>query len=394
MFPAIQRNAVHYTQYIIKYLGTPPDTEKGRILSEKEKIHIRFTSPSFSWASDDSLFDINDLNLPPFKEKKGVFAGFTRAGLCVEIHRTQGNYLFILQRSKEGFKHAAGLFVITILIFTAVFIILIYFIMNWQLKPIRILREGVKQLSTGNIDYEMSTNRLDELGKLVESFNAMSAKIREMIHARDSLLLDVSHELRSPLTRIKVALEFLEENSTKAAIRDDISGMESMITELLETDRLKSQYGGLKLEFVNILESVKDICSEFQDKKPNIKTVSFPPHIRLKVDPIRIKTLFRNILDNALRYSDPDGYPVEISLREKANEIIIAVQDFGSGIPEQELPFIFEPFYRVDKSRSKKTGGYGLGMSLCKRIMEAHGGSIEISSRLNTGTTVFLKFKK
>jgi signal transduction histidine kinase len=81
-------------------------------------------------------------------------------------------------------------------------------------------------------------------------------------------------------------------------------------------------------------------------------------------------------------------------MREKTDEIIIAVQDFGSGVPEQELPYIFEPFYRVDKSRSKKTGGYGLGMSLSKRIMESHEGTIDITSRLNVGTTVFLKFKK
>jgi signal transduction histidine kinase len=85
---------------------------------------------------------------------------------------------------------------------------------------------------------------------------------------------------------------------------------------------------------------------------------------------------------------------VEISLREKKDEIIISVQDFGTGIPEQDLPFVFEPFYRVDKSRSKKTGGFGLGLSLSKRIMEAHGGNIEIASRPNVGTTVFLKFIK
>jgi two-component system sensor histidine kinase ArlS len=85
---------------------------------------------------------------------------------------------------------------------------------------------------------------------------------------------------------------------------------------------------------------------------------------------------------------------VEISLREKYNELIIDIQDFGKGIPEAELPFIFEPFYRIDKSRSQKTGGYGLGMSMSQKIMEAHGGTIDIASKPGTGTTVFLKFKK
>ena len=394
MFPAIQRNAVHHALYIIDDLGIPPDIQKAQQLAEKQKILIRFKSPSTEWTNHKDMIDFTALHLPPFKGENGVYAGFNDTGLCVDIHREQGRYLFVIQSRGEGFKHAAGYFVITILIFTALSMLSLYFVMNWQLKPIKVLREGVKQLSTGNIDYRMSTTRVDELGKLVDSVNTMTGKIREMLQARDRLLLDVSHELRSPLTRIKVALEFLDETNTKTAIRDDISEMETMITELLETDRLKSQHGGLKTENVTMLSLVREVCSEFQEQKPGVKIVSFPDTITLDVDPRRLKTLFRNILDNALRYSDPDGYPVEISLREKTNEIIIAVQDFGTGIPEQDLPFIFEPFYRVDKSRSKKTGGYGLGMSLSKRIMEAHDGSIEISSRLNTGTTVFLKFKR
>ncbi|MFQ5674953.1 MAG: sensor histidine kinase, partial [bacterium] len=89
-----------------------------------------------------------------------------------------------------------------------------------------------------------------------------------------------------------------------------------------------------------------------------------------------------------------DSSPVQVSLLENNGEVVVAVQDFGTGIPQQDLPYIFEPFYRVDKSRSKATGGYGLGMSLSKKIMEAHGGDIEISSRLKQGTTVYLKFRR
>jgi len=113
-------------------------------------------------------------------------------------------------------------------------------------------------------------------------------------------------------------------------IRQDYSVPIIMLTARGEvTDRIV----GLELEETNILNLVREVCVEFHDRKPGIKLVSFPGDIFLNVDPKRIKILFRNILDNALRYCDPDGYPVEISLREKADEIIIAVQDFGSGIP-------------------------------------------------------------
>jgi signal transduction histidine kinase len=394
IFSTIQRNAVNHVQYIVNDLGIPPDIHKAQRLAEAEKIQIRFQGPALKWASHEDMIDFPGLQLPAYSKESGIFAGFSEAGLTVDIHKDNRRYLFILHRRGEGFRDAAEMFAINVLILTTLSIIGIYLIMNWQLKPIKVLREGVKQLSEGNIDYQMSCRRIDELGKLVDSFNTMAQKIREMFHARDRLLQDVNHELRSPLTRVKVALEFLEDNNTKKSISDDIAEMETMVRELLETDRLKSQYGGLELEETNIMNLVREVCTEFHDKKPGIKLVSFPGDISLNVDQKRIKILFRNILDNALRYSDPNGYPVEISLREKVDEIIIAVQDFGSGIPEQELPYIFEPFYRVDKSRSKKTGGYGLGMSLSKRIMETHGGSIEITSRLNVGTTVFLKFKK
>jgi signal transduction histidine kinase len=200
--------------------------------------------------------------------------------------------------------------------------------------------------------------------------------------------------LRSPITRIKLALEFIKEKKTRKNLQDDITEVETKITELMETERLNSQHGKLKLKRTNLHQLLRDLCSDFQNQKPGVKILPFPENINLALDPERIRILFRNILDNTLQHSDPQGYPVEISLREKPDEYTIAVQDFGKGIPEKDLPFIFEPFYRVDKSRSKKTGGYGLGMSLSKKIMEAHGGTIEIISRLKVGTTVFLKFKK
>lgn len=393
MFPAIQRNAVNYAQYIINELGTPPDVLKAQQLVRREKIQIRWIGSASRWANPGDMIDFKDLELPAYDKDRGIFAGFNEAGLCVDIRRGNERFLLILHYKKESITYVIGLYALTILIFITLTIIAVYFAMNMLLKPVKILHEGVRQISEGNIDYEMKTNRNDELGKLVDSFNTMTRRVREMIHARDRLLQDVSHELRSPLTRVKVALEFLENSPSKKSLHDDITEIETMIAELLETERLKSHHGGLKVESANMLQLVQTVCTEFRGQKPGIRIVSFPGNIFLNIDSKRIRILLRNLLDNALRYSRPEDHPVEISLQEKNDEIIISVQDFGCGIPEQELPYIFEPFYRVDKSRSKKTGGYGLGMSLSKRIMEAHQGDIEIISRPNLGTTVFLKFK-
>jgi signal transduction histidine kinase len=102
--------------------------------------------------------------------------------------------------------------------------------------------------------------------------------------------------------------------------------------------------------------------------------------------------VLKNILENALKYSQPDSQPIEIELKSTTENIIVEIRDDGIGVPAEHLPYLFEPFYRVDKSRSKKTGGYGLGLSLCKKIMEAHGGSIEVINRKPRGMIVKLTF--
>jgi signal transduction histidine kinase len=393
-FPIMRKNMVSYAQYIINDLGIPPDVKKAQELVNHLRINIQFETSHQKWSSYKIPIDTEQLNLPVFNPDKKIYAGISEHGFCVAIHRNNIRYLLIMRPRREVFSYVAGMFLLFIIIFTTVLITIMYLVMRWILKPIRILDKGVKEISSGNIDYKMSTKRTDELGQLINSFSTMTNQIRKMIKARDQLLLDVSHELRSPLTRIKLALEFIKEKETQQHIRDDITEVETKITELLETERLNSRHGKLILEKTNLLQLLQYICTDFQNQRPGVKLVSFPENIYLKLDVERIKILFRNILDNAIRHSDPKGYPVEISLRKKSDEYTIAIQDFGKGIPEKDLPFIFEPFYRVDKSRSKKTGGYGLGMSLSKKIMEAHGGVIEIVSRSKVGTTVFLKFKK
>ena len=281
------------------------------------------------------------------------------------------------------------LFILLTLVFVCAFLSI-----RWILKPIKWLTEGVEQVSKGNLNYQVPIREMDELGELAESFNSMTRRIAEMIHAKEQLLLDVSHELRSPLTRIKVALEFVLDGNTKKSIGEDLSEVEKMIVEILETERLNSNYGKLYLKKANVSGIIKEVLQDFQNRSPGVKLTSVPKGVFLNIDIDRIKIVLKNVIENSLKYSKSESQPVEISIDEEEKSVVIRIKDYGSGIPKEELPYIFEPFYRIDKSRSKETGGYGLGMSLCKKIMEAHGGTIEINSELNIGTTVFLRFEK
>jgi signal transduction histidine kinase len=224
------------------------------------------------------------------------------------------------------------------------------------------------------------------------AFNDMTDRIRDMLHTKDQLLMDISHELRTPLTRMKVALEFLTESQAKENLQDDIADMEKMVTEILETARLHHKYADLKQQLTNLSALLKQTLKTFENQIPGIKVVDLPSEIDVRVDPEQVKTVFENVLSNAVKYSEAESKPVRVSCDLRESYAVIRITDFGIGIPEEELVHIFEPFYRVDKSRTKDTGGFGLGLSLCKTIMEAHDGKIEVQSEPGAGTTVSLFF--
>ncbi|MGD9486692.1 MAG: sensor histidine kinase [Calditrichaceae bacterium] len=392
-FHKIKQNSINYARFLIRETGSPPDTLFAERITKKYGINMMIETPEYKWTSLDELLTFDTTKILPFDGNENVRASFQK-GIHIYIKESNASYLVLMESREEGISYAAELH-LTIMIITITLIIIgIFLLIRLLLKPVRDLNEGVRKLSGGDLDFEIRRRSKDEMGRLVASFNEMVRRIKYMIHAREQLMLDVSHELRSPLTRVKVALEFLEDGNVRKNISDDISEMETMITEILEGERLNSPYGGLYTQSHDICKLINETISEFNDKKPGIKVAGLSGKRELKLDPDRIKIVFRNILSNAFKYSPENGYSVEVSLKEKEDEVIIEIQDFGQGIPVNEIPYIFEPFYRVDKSRSKKTGGYGLGLSLSKKIVEAHNGQIEINSQVGVGTTVFLKFKK
>jgi signal transduction histidine kinase len=246
-----------------------------------------------------------------------------------------------------------------------------------------VLSEGVERLRQGDWNVEMQTRRTDELGQLMVSFNEMAGAVRDRIRARDQLLIDVSHELRSPLTRMRIALEMMPASAAKESVVEDVEEIEAMIAELLETERLDSPHGGLQRAPTDVAELVRE-CAE----APGVVVEAPGSALVANVDAERIRAVVGNLVTNALRHSDPAGPAVHVSVAQAGHDVCIVVRDRGVGIAEEDLPRVFEPFYRVDQSRSKDTGGYGIGLSLVKRIVEAHGGAITVESRLGEGTTV------
>ena len=140
-------------------------------------------------------------------------------------------------------------------------------------------------------------------------------------------------------------------------------------------------------------ELIDEVASDFKERALGVEIMETAAGIILRVDRDKIKTVLKNIISNSIKYSEETADAVQIYLEKQASRVVIEIKDHGIGIPEEALPYLFEPFYRVDASRSRKTGGYGLGLSLSKEIMEAHGGGIEIQSKVGRGTSVFLYFQ-
>jgi signal transduction histidine kinase len=214
-----------------------------------------------------------------------------------------------------------------------------------------------------------------------------------MIVSRDQLLIDVSHELRSPLTRMKVALELLPEDEQRARLADDVVEMEHMVTELLELERLRTPRG-VKLAREDLVTILHEVATKFQPGPPGVRITSTPSEILVDIDADKVRRVLRNLLDNAVKHSLSDSRPVEVSVEQTAESVVVRVTDDGVGVPEGETARLFEPFYRVDRSRTKATGGYGLGLSICKRAMEAHGGSIAVERRAGRGASFVLVFPR
>jgi signal transduction histidine kinase len=392
-FRPLHNNLVQYANYIIDDLGIPPNLMRARQIARQASLQIFFEGPNQRWATDDEIYNFRKARWRNWSRNSEVRLGRYHGHHFVEVTQASGRFVFGLDKNwgmdPDRWRIVATLLSLLSLIFIGAFLSI-----RWILKPVRWLDQGVREVSQGNLKYKVPVERSDELRDLAEAFNDMTDRIQSMLHTKEQLLLDVSHELRSPLTRIKVALEFLSEGKARDSIAGDIAEMEKMINDILETARMHHLHGELKLQRTKLAKLLREILPAYEKQLPGVQLDEIPEPLELNVDPGQIQTVLKNILTNAIKFSDADSDPVRIKVNQQSNYTVVQIADNGIGIPAEELSFIFEPYYRVDKSRSKATGGYGLGLSLCKTIMDAHDGKIEMASKPGEGTTVSLFFPK
>ena len=298
---------------------------------------------------------------------------------------------FFLNKPNPLFAHLH--FVISIIILVIVGALVVSHIIRIILKPLSVLNKAVEKAGKGDLEQHVEIKSNDEFGALADAFNRMTAELKKMILSREHLLSDVSHELRTPITRAWLALEMMTNSPEKESLAGDLKEMEAMITGILESERLKN--GSVNLVPVKITTLFHKLMNNFQRESDRIRLMPVSDGLFIHADETLIMTALRNLVENSLKYSSVSDKPIEISVIQHNQDISISIEDFGPGIPEDKLPFVFEPFYKVDQSRSRKTGGYGLGLHLCKRIMDLHKAEIRLQNKKEeTGLVVLLVFQK
>lgn len=274
---------------------------------------------------------------------------------------------------------------------------------RWIARPLQRLSHTARAFGEGDLGARARLERTDELGEVGFAFDEMAGRIQGLLAAEKELLANVAHELRTPLARIRVALEIAAEGDAEAAhaslgeIAVDLAELETIVDDILTAARLEAAEGGarradfpLHLEDV-APESVAERAAErLRERHPaRALDVTLGSDLGLiEADPVLLRRVLDNLLENAHKYSPDPTTRVALSVSADGGAVTFEVRDQGVGIPQEDLPRVFTAFFRGDRSRSRGTGGVGLGLTLAKRIVEAHGGTMAVESAARQGTTV------
>ena len=266
------------------------------------------------------------------------------------------------------------------------------------LKPVRALTEAARQLGQGDLAHRVQVKDRGELGEMAHTFNSMADSLERDEVLRRNMVADVAHELRTPVSNIRGQLEAVGDG----LIQPDVKTFSSIYEEALLLSRLIDDLQELSLAEagkLSLYRQATDVAQLIQKTVAAVRAVAATKGIILTIDlsgdlPLgdidsqRIGQVVRNLLDNALGHT-PAGGAITVAARQLDKFVEVSVTDTGQGIPAVDLPNVFERFYRVDKSRARATGGSGLGLTIARRLVEAHGGKIGVKSEAGKGSLFF-----
>lgn len=309
-------------------------------------------------------------------------------------------YVYMFQTTQKIKDLISGLnqhFLIAGLLSLMYMIIIIVFLTRFVTHPLIKMSEATKRISKGDFSVSLPKPGKDEIGELGESIKVLASDLEILKNERNEFLASISHELRTPLTYIKGYADIARRPETNSEDRDKYLGiifeetgkLSKLVKDLFNLAKMDENTFSIEKEAVHLLpyfQSIIEKVSPALNENQMILVLACANDLYGKIDPTRFEQVILNLLDNARKCSEPHT-KIAVDVRKMNEKLHIKIQDEGRGIPSEDLPRIFERFYRVDKSRARALGGTGLGLSIVKQLVEAHGGTIDVKSRPNVGTT-------
>ncbi|WP_236712598.1 sensor histidine kinase [Peribacillus muralis] len=320
-------------------------------------------------------------------------------------HAIEG-YIYMFKNTREVEELISQLnkhFLFATILLLFFMLIIIYFLSKALTRPLIVMKEATTKLSEGNFSVTVPVRSHDELGELAQSIQSLADELNYLKKERNEFLASISHELRTPLTYIKgyadivrrKDLDASERSSYLEIIHDESQRLNGLLNELFNMAKMDLHTFTISKETVrlsSLLQSIQEkVLPSFNNKKMQLH-LECSEDLFIKIDPARFEQIMLNLLDNALKYSN-ENTVTTIKAKRFPGSISISIIDQGMGIPAEDVPHIFDRLFRVEKSRARDTGGFGLGLSIVKQLVEVQGGSISVTSKLDQGTCFTIIFK-
>ncbi|HEX6703837.1 MAG TPA: HAMP domain-containing sensor histidine kinase [Albitalea sp.] len=352
-----------YLDLLAQQIGTPPDVQKARTLTERLPLAVHIDGPQVQWDSHPEESK-RHWRRPVFQGGPGTDMQRFHVRELPDGHRITfmlADPIEVMGPHIMVWSTLATLLLLTVLALAVV---------RHMLKPLDDIREGAVRYGRGEFAHRIPLRRHDELGDLAQQVNTMAGEIQGMLDAKRALLLAISHELRSPLTRARLNAELIDESEARAALLHDLAEMRDLVLDLLESERLATGHAALHPEPTDLNALVREATAD----RP-VQTALDAALPALSLDRTRVKLLLRNLLDNALQHGSDAA---EVSTAREDAQVRLSVRDHGPGVPEELIAQLSQPFFRADTARRRSTGGVGLGLYLCRLVAQAHGGTLVI----------------
>ncbi|WP_309121939.1 ATP-binding protein [Paenibacillus sp.] len=305
-----------------------------------------------------------------------------------------------LSRLRTGLLHSTRtLLLFAVVIFTAIALAVAFWKARWLTQPLTTLLEAIDRLGSGDLDARAPVTRRGEFGRVAEAFNAMTERLQRTEEARRHLVADVAHELRTPLTILRGQLDAAQQRGEPLAperllpLQDELIRLTRLVDELhqlslAEAKRLPLERTPTDLHAL-LGRVVERVAPDAEAKGVTVTLQRLTDDAVLSVDPHRLTQVFLNLFVNAVRYTPSGGFVkayVDETTAEGVRALRVTVSDTGPGIASEQLPYIFDRFYRTDEARNRDGGGMGLGLAIVKEFVSAHGGAISVASEPGRGT--------